>query len=90
MSLEAIPRSVLGKIRKMMAHFLWHGNTDKKSFHLCRWDSLTGPKKNGGWGFRLLPHFNLALNASNLWRVLWQEGIWHNVIMDNISQKLLS
>jgi hypothetical protein len=82
MSMEAIPRSVLCKIRKMMFHFLWHGHKESQQFHLCRWETLSRPKKNGGWGFRNLAHFNLALNASTLWRVLTQKGIWHNVIMD--------
>jgi hypothetical protein len=82
MSMEAIPRSILCKIRKLMFHFLWHGHKDTQHFHLCRWETLSRPKKNGGWGFQNLAHFNLALNASSLWRVLTQGGIWHKVIMD--------
>jgi hypothetical protein len=82
MSMEALPHTVLNKIRKMMFHFLWNGHSDTQQYHLCRWEVLSRPKKNGGWGFRNLTHFNLALNAITLWRVLTQESIWHQVIRD--------
>jgi hypothetical protein len=80
-------RSVLCKIRKMMFHFLWNGHNDSQHYHLCRWDILSRPKKFGGWGFRNLGFFNLALNANTLWRVLTQEGIWHRVIIGQILTK---
>jgi len=51
MSMEAIPRSVINKIRKLMFHFLWNGHLDTQQYHLCRWETLSRPKKNGGWGF---------------------------------------
>jgi hypothetical protein len=51
MSMEAIPRSVINKIRKLMFHFLWNGQSDTQQYHLCRWETLSRPKKNGGWGF---------------------------------------
>jgi hypothetical protein len=43
---------------------------------------LSRPKKQGGWGFRKLPLFNLALIASTLWRVLNHPSIWKQVIFD--------
>jgi hypothetical protein len=58
MSLETIPRSVLNKIQKIMFNFLWNGNNETQHFHLCRWESLSKPKKCGGWGFHNLFHFN--------------------------------
>jgi hypothetical protein len=50
--------------------------------HLCRWDLLSRPKKNGGWGLRNLVLFNTTLNVNTLWRVLTQQGIWHKVLRD--------
>jgi hypothetical protein len=82
MSLEIIPCSVLNKVWKLMFNFLWNGNSETKHYHLCRWDVLSRPKFCGGWGFRNLFHFNTALNANTLWRVLNREGIWHNIIKD--------
>jgi hypothetical protein len=44
--------------------------------------TLAKPKKYGGWGFCNIFHFNKALAANTLWRVLTRDGIWHNVIKD--------
>jgi hypothetical protein len=82
MSLEIIPITVLNNLRKIMFNFLWKGNSDSKSFHLCKWERLTIPKCYGGWGLRNLIDFNKALAAHTLWRVLKNEGIWHNIIVD--------
>jgi hypothetical protein len=80
MSLEALPRTILNRIRKLMFHFLWNGHSEAQKYHLCRWEILSRPKKNGGWGFHNLPLFNLALNAITLWRVLTQSSLWQKVI----------
>jgi hypothetical protein len=86
MSMEALPRTVLTKIRKMMFNFLWNGHSESQRYHLCSWETLSRPKKNGGWGFRNLFHFNTALNTNTLWRVLTHESIWHRVILDKYLQ----
>jgi hypothetical protein len=70
MSLEAIPRTVLNQIQKLMFMFLWNGSIDSKKFHLCRWDRLSRPKTSWGWGFRNLAVFNTTLITNSLWRVL--------------------
>jgi hypothetical protein len=69
-----------------MFNFLWKGNSDSNHYHLCRWDVLSRPKSCGGWGFRNLSHFNSALNANTLWRVLTRDGIWHKIIKDKYLQ----
>jgi hypothetical protein len=84
--MESIPQSVLSKIRKMMYHFLWNGHKDTNHVHLCRWDLLSRPNKNGGWGFRNLVLFNKALNVNTLWRVLSQQGIWNLVLRNKYLQ----
>jgi hypothetical protein len=75
MALAAIPASVLDKIRKLTYNFLWSGCIEKPHFHLCSWDLLAKPKQKGGWGIRNIFHFNRALAANSLWRVLTKEGI---------------
>jgi hypothetical protein len=82
MTMEAIPRLILNKIRKLMFKFLWTGHLETQKYHLCRWEVLSRPKKFGGWGFHNLPLFNLALNATTLWRVLNQPSIWQKVIKE--------
>jgi hypothetical protein len=80
MSLEALAKIVLNKIRKLMFHFLWSSHSDTQHLHLCRWEVLSRPKNLKGWGFRNLNIFNLVLNASTLWRVLNQTSLWQKVV----------
>jgi len=82
MSLATILYSILNKIRKIMFNFLWNGNIETHHYHLCRWETLSKPNKFSGWGFNDIFHFNKALAANTLWRVLTQDGISHNVIKD--------
>jgi hypothetical protein len=82
MALAAIPTLVLDKLRKLTYNFLWSGNTDHYRQHLCNWETLAKPKNKGGWGIINIFHFNKALAANSLWRVLTKEGIWSTVIKD--------
>jgi hypothetical protein len=80
--MEALPRSVLSKIRKLIFDFLWNEHQDKHRFHLCSWEVISRPKRNGGWGIRNLNLFNLALISVTLWCILTQKSLWHSVIRD--------
>jgi hypothetical protein len=82
MSLETLPRLILNKLRILMFHFLWTGHQEAHQYHLCKWEILSRPKKQGGWGLHKLPLFNLALITTNLWRVLTHHSIWQQVIFD--------
>jgi len=82
MSMETIPQSILSNIIKLMFHFIWNGQKDTQNSHLCRWEVLSRPKKNDGWGFRNLTLFNTTLIVNMLSRVLTQNGIWHKVLKD--------
>jgi hypothetical protein len=82
MALVTVPRSVLNKIRQLIFEFLWSGGGSTQHYHLCGWEVISKPKSYGGWGLRNLFHFNLALAANSLWRVLTKQGIWHKVIKD--------
>jgi hypothetical protein len=80
LSLAAIPTSILHKLRSILYNFLWSGNREKKSYHLCRWELLARPKKRGGWGLHNIFSFGKALAASTLWRAISKPGIWHKVL----------
>jgi hypothetical protein len=75
MSLETLPHLILNKLRILMFHFLWTGHQDARQYQLCIWEVISRPKKQGGWGLLKLPLFNLALIATNLWRVLTHPNI---------------
>jgi hypothetical protein len=83
MTMEAIPRLILNKFKKLMFKFLWPGNLETQKYHLYRWEVLSRPKKLEGWGFHNLSLFNMALNATTLWRVLNQPNILQKVIKEN-------
>jgi hypothetical protein len=89
MSMEALPQTTLNRIRKLMFHFLWIGHLEAQQYHVCRWEILSRPKNIGGWGFCNLSLFNIALNASKLWRVLTQPSIWQKVIKEKYLHNMM-
>jgi hypothetical protein len=82
LSLAVIPCSVLNALRKLMINFLWKGNHDTKHYHLCKWDMISLPKCDRGWGLQNIMDFNHALAVNSLWRVLTSTCIWHHTIND--------
>jgi hypothetical protein len=40
MTMEALPRMIINKIRKLLFQFLWTGLSENHQFHLCRWEVL--------------------------------------------------
>jgi hypothetical protein len=75
MALVVIPVSVLNKLRQLMFSFLWSRCSEKQHLHPCRWEKIAKPKLFGGWGLQNIFHFNRALVANSLWRVLMKDGI---------------
>jgi len=47
---------------------------------LVRWDRLAKPKKCKGWDFKNILSFGKALAAKILWRSLFGNGLWHEVV----------
>ena len=43
--------------------------------HWVSWDKLIDTKEEGGMGFRELEHFNTALLAKELWRLISQPNL---------------
>jgi hypothetical protein len=79
MALTKIPATILRSIRQLIFSFLWTG-CKTNGYHLCNWETISKPKKMGGWGLRNLPFFNRALLANTLWRIIMKTGIWSKVI----------
>jgi hypothetical protein len=53
--------SILKSIRSKMFHFLWVDYSEGRKFHLSSWESLSIPKKLGGWGIKHLDWFGKSL-----------------------------
>jgi hypothetical protein len=82
MSMAAVPNSVLVKLHQLIFSFLWSGCSERNRLHLCNWETIARPKKDGGWGLRNISFFNKYLAAKTFWRGLTKVGIWHKVIKD--------
>ena len=61
-------------------NFLWSSHKERRKFHLVRWENLARPKEFGGWGIKNIFLFGSALATKNLWRVLFTQGTWKEVI----------
>jgi hypothetical protein len=70
MLLEKIPAKILTLLRKLSFNFLWNDFAGNRHFHLCKWQILSRPKREGGWGLKNLFTFNKALLACSFWRAL--------------------
>ena len=55
------------------------GTGTKIKFHLEPWEFLASPNHMGGWGIKNMTIFNIALFLKNLWRCLFDKGLWINV-----------
>jgi hypothetical protein len=81
MSLEALPCSVLNKIRKLIFDFLWNGHQNRQRIHLCSWEFVKTQKE---WrlGRSRFKKFQSGIKLSDSWRVLTVESLWHFVVRD--------
>jgi hypothetical protein len=82
MTLERIPNKITSLLRRLAFNFLWNGRAGKRRIHLCSWETLSKPRRAGGWGLKNLHTFNTALLASSFWRAVTQGSIWHRIIVD--------
>jgi ribonuclease HI len=82
MMLERIPTKIITTLRSLSFKFLWGGHADLQRIHLCSWQTLSQPRRAGGWGLKNLSTFNVALLASNFWRAVSHNSIWNQLITD--------
>ena len=57
--------------------------TEQEGYHLAKWQTLDGPKNEGGWGLKHIHLFGTALAAKSLWNFRTKDGLWKR----NIVQK---
>lgn len=76
-----VPVSIIKTIHSKIFHFICAGKSQLNKFHLAKWESLSWPKKMGGWGLLNLDYFNLALRPKSMWRALSDNGLWRSVII---------
>lgn len=65
-----LPKEFLHELNMIQARFWWGGSKKKRKIHWRHWDSLCMAKLDGGLGFKDFKSFNLALLASQWWRVM--------------------
>lgn len=70
MSCFLIPKTICKKIASLMSDFWWKTNKESKGMHWRNWDYLCRPKDKGGFGFKDLEAFNIALLGKQLWRMI--------------------
>lgn len=75
-----LPASIVQKMNKISANFIWGGNKTKGSYHLTALDKISRPKSAGGWGLLDSRTFGKALLCKSLWRGIFGEGSWSNII----------
>jgi len=82
LSLYKVPKSIMVGLRRRVTSFLWSGNGSDNKIHLARWDLLSKPKCDGGWGLKNLDRFSRALRMKSLWRGLNADTLWSWVLID--------
>ena len=87
MSLVPIPKSILGKLKRLIFYFLWGTKGNMKKFHLSYWSSLSKPTAQGGWGIKNLEWFSISLWLKTFWKVLSSNGIWFKLITTKYLKK---
>jgi len=74
MSFFEIPKCVLKRLDFYRSTFFWQGNSDKKKYHLAKWDILCRPKDQGGLGIADLSITNKCLLSKWLFKLLNEDG----------------
>lgn len=71
-----IPQSIIHKIESIISKFIWFGIDSCRNIHLSTLSMISRSIKLGGWGILYSRRFNLALLATNIWRVFNERGLW--------------
>jgi hypothetical protein len=80
LNLVKILVTTMHRIQQLITNFIRRGAKKQNSFHLAKWQKITLPKENGGWGLWNLKWFSLCLVAKSYWRGLFVDGLWSLVL----------
>jgi len=75
-----LPASIIQKMNKTIANFIWGGKLELRKYHLTRMEKISMPKNSRGWGLLDLRSFGKALLCKSLWRGIYGEGPWSSTI----------
>lgn len=84
-----VPRSILEALRKCIFRFLSAGTSSHTKYHLEAWQNLAIPKGYGGWGMKHIFWFEEALSVKSLWRALFNDSLWSDVIRNKYLKSCL-
>ncbi|WMV25761.1 hypothetical protein MTR67_019146 [Solanum verrucosum] len=88
MSLFPIPAGVIKRLDRIRRNFLWHGDKEKKGYHLVKWSSVICDKKWGGLGIKNLKIQSTALMMKWLWKFTKENHLlWGRVIKAKYEQE---
>jgi len=75
-----LPASIIHSMNRISANFIWGAKADQGKVHLSKMDSISMPKKLGGWGLMDQRLFGKALVCKSMWRGIFGDGPWSAII----------
>eukprot|EP00253_Pinus_taeda_P025540 PITA_25540 len=82
----SLPASIILKINRLLANFIWSGSSNPFKIHLAKLEMISLPKKYGGWGLLDMQSFGRALLCKSLTRALFRDGLWSSAIRKKYMQ----